>query len=344
MRLDDPARLIFCHCCQIRGNLLTLIHGLEFGRAPEGGRLRGNEFKAAAATLRSLNADEAASSGAPPAIVDTEKRPEDSSEVNVPLRRHAKPAARQLENLYEDLVIDPAAMPPEAGRYFRDRPWLADAAQTWGVGYLPKNGRSLLRGMFVYTHRNERGDVLSYSGRDVNFEEKWLRWQQAGSPDGKKPNKHRYVKGFHRGLELFGQQAARLKEPRVQESLREFGLLVVEGANDVIRLDTLGVAAVGLCSNRATSDQIEKIDRFARQAAQGRVTLLPDCDEPGEEAFQELLWKLNERGLRVRLGWSRRMHGGRFENSEPEQLTDEQWASLSLSLRGTASGEKKLEA
>lgn len=58
VNLDDPAKLIYCHSCQVRGNLLTLLFGLEFGRAPEGGRLRGDEFKAAVTTLRAINRGE----------------------------------------------------------------------------------------------------------------------------------------------------------------------------------------------------------------------------------------------------------------------------------------------
>jgi hypothetical protein len=36
------------------------------------------------------------------------------------------------------------------------------------------------------------GDVLTYSGRNVGFDEKWLR---DGKPIGTKPLKHKYVKG-----------------------------------------------------------------------------------------------------------------------------------------------------
>jgi DNA primase len=34
---------------------------------------------------------------------------------------------------------------------------------------------------------------------------------------------------------------------------------VVEGQNDVIRLDTLGFPAIALCSNKATETQIDKL-------------------------------------------------------------------------------------
>ena len=75
--------------------------------------------------------------------------------------------------------------------------------------------------------------------------------------------KHRFVKDFHRGLELYGQNgAARLQEPHVRESLASIGLVVAEGPNDVIKLDTLGVAARqdqnGFVDRRWPSDQLHR--------------------------------------------------------------------------------------
>ncbi|TWT84335.1 hypothetical protein CA13_58120 [Planctomycetes bacterium CA13] len=84
----------------------------------------------------------------------------------------------------------------------------------------------------------------------------------------------------------------RLKEPYVEESLGTYGVVVCEGQNEVLRMETLGVAAVGLGSNKATDHPIEKLIRFARQAGDNRVLLLPDCDEEGEHGFRELLWRL----------------------------------------------------
>ena len=50
------------------------------------------------------------------------------------------------------------------------------------------------------------------------------------------------MKNFHRGLELFGQH--RLRDAAVREQIAKLGLIVVEGPNDVIALDGLGVPAV----------------------------------------------------------------------------------------------------
>lgn len=54
VKLNDPAKVIFCHSCEVRGNLLTLVHGLETNRPPETGRLRGQEFKDACVKLQEI--------------------------------------------------------------------------------------------------------------------------------------------------------------------------------------------------------------------------------------------------------------------------------------------------
>ena len=338
VNLDDPAKVIYCHSCQVRGNLLTLIHGLEHHCPPATGRLRGEEFKAAVAKLREIAGEAAPIVPSPPPKPQGEKSPEEPAakpaERNLPLRLNESEAVRSLATLCEELVVDVERMPPAAAGYFRERPWLTpEVCRKWGVGYLPRDGRSMFRGWVVHTHRDQRGEVISYSGRDVGFDQKWAAWLRSGKPDGKKPAKHKYVKGYRRGLEFYGQQTARLDEPHVAESLRQFGLAVVEGANDVIRLDTLGVAAVGLCSNKATDEQVAKVVRFAKQAAGGRVLLLPDTDEEGEAGCKELAWRLLEEGIDVRLGWSRSMLGGEYVDRQPEQLTSEEWTETANRLQ-----------
>ena len=59
------------------------------------------------------------------------------------------------------------------------------------------------------------------------------------------------------------------------------GLVVVEGPNDAIRLNTLRVPAVALCSNTITQEQVERIAALASDLGAGCVTLMLDCDEEG---------------------------------------------------------------
>ena len=340
INLSDPARVIYCHVCQVRGNLLTLIHGLTQHRPPTGGRLRGDEFKAAIAMLQQIRggaqpttppAVNGPTLAATPAALESPAASEEPVTENIPLKDQEK--TRGLVNLWEDFVVDVEQMPPAAASYFRERPWLTpEVCRQWKMGYLPRDGRSLLRGLIVYAHTNEAADILSYSGRDPAFADKWNDWVRAGRPEKTRPMKHRYVKGYHKGLELYGQSADRLQDRRLKESLGRIGLTVVEGMNDVIRLNELGVAAVGICSNQATDEQLEKLTRFARAAASGRIVLLPDNDEEGETGFKELLWSLAERGLDVRLAWSRRSHNGQFNGKQPEDLTPEDWQSLMTHL------------
>lgn len=344
---QDVAKQIYCHTCETRGNLLTLIHGLETHRPPSGGRLRGQEFKDAVKKLKEING---IVSYSPPANViaprprtpqreikpvegdsgSTASHPNASKEqkpavplVNTPLKRHDKEAARELENLYQELITDVAQMSPAAATYVRKRPWMtAELMQKWSIGWIPGNGRSLFRkNYFVYTHRNLKGEVISYSGRDLTFESKWDEWQRAGKPEGKKPAKHRYVAGYHRGIELYGAIASRLNEPALKASLDKYGLIVVEGMNDVIRLDELNLCAVGITSNRATDTQVASLVQFAQQVSNNRILLLPDCDEEGETGFKDLLWKLAEAQVHTRLGPTSKSHNGQFVGRQPEDLT-----------------------
>ena len=126
------------------------------------------------------------------------------------------------------------------------------------------------------------------------------------------------MKGFHRGLELFGQHA--LRSPEAGEKLKALGLVVVEGPNDVIRLDTLGIPAVALCSNRISREQATKAATLARELAGGVVTVFLDCDPEGEEGMKQCLGYLAQL-CPVRLAWTSKMYGGKFKERQPESLT-----------------------
>lgn len=185
----------------------------------------------------------------------------------------------------------------------------------------------------VYTHRNERGEVVSYSGRDLSFEEKWEKWLRDGRPEGKKPGKHRFVQGFQKGLELYGGHSTRMNEEYVRESLATRGIVVVEGMNEVLRMESLGVVAVGLAGNKATDTQVGTLVRYARSVGGNRIILMPDFDEEGENAFKELLWQLAEANVDVKVGCTSRMFDGRFAGRQPEDLTDAEWTEIDESIR-----------
>ena len=330
----DTFKRVYGHCCKVKGNLLTLIHGLEHRQPPTGGRLRGQEFKAAVAKLREIAAPSQSPAPESTATASTQVQTaiaETRAAVNIPLKRHPKEPARKLANLHEELIVEPSQMSPEAAMYVRSREWMTpDLMRKWGVGWIPGNGRSLFRKNYlVYTHRNVKGEVVSYSGRDLNFEKKWEKWLRSGKPEGQKPNKHRFVSGYHRGLELYGGRAERLTEDYVPESLKQYSLVVVEGMNDVLRMETLGVCAVGLCSNVATQQQIATLVNNTTSVSDCRIMLLPDCDPDGEAGFKELTWELASRRVKVHCGISSTILNGEFRGRQPESLTMSEWRALS---------------
>jgi hypothetical protein len=199
----------------------------------------------------------------------------------------------------------------------------------WRCGYLPNDGGGdkrgwSLRGSILYPVLSEHGKVLAWVGRDVHYEQKEREYQQLSPTERSSkepPAKHRFPKGFHRGLELFGQHANRLKELSYRDFISENGLFVVEGFNDVIALDNLGIPALAIMSNRMTEAQGEKIVRFAKQLGVNLVNLMFDCDDTGSEGAKEALCFFAERKLDVRLVWSPSMHGGEFKEWQPESLS-----------------------
>ena len=228
-------------------------------------------------------------------------------------------------------------MNPTAAGYIRRHPALSSESMTkWRCGYLPNDGGGdkrgwSLPGSILYPVLSEHGKVLAWAGRDVQFEQKEKKFQQlsAAQRSGKDPPaKHRFPKGFHRGIELFGQQASRLQEPGYREFITQHGLIIVEGFNDVIGLDNLGVPALGIMSNRMTESQGEKIVRFAKQLGVNRVNLMFDCDEAGAEGAKEALWFCAERQLHVRLVWSLAMHESQRIGRQPESMSRSEFDEL----------------
>ncbi len=335
IQTDHPAKQWKCfqYGCTKSGTLIALMDLLKPG-ANMGGRPRGDRFKTIAADLVAMtqgmtiaaNLSPPTPSVAPPAPAPIR---------NIPLAQSDNERARGLVNLDAKFVTDPAAMPPAASRYVRTRPFFSsETLKKWRAGYLPRatgddKSGGTMRGRIVYAYASETGEVLTWFGRDPEFEEKSARWIAGGRVD-REPEKFHFVKGFHRGLELFGQHA--LRDPSVAEQLRKYGLVIVEGPNDVIALDALGIPAVALCSNTITREQAEKVGRLAHELAGGVATLMLDCDPEGDNGVQQVLPMLAE-FLPVRLAWSGRMHDGRFKNRQPETILGEEWQAIEAARR-----------
>ncbi|TWT51920.1 DNA primase [Thalassoglobus neptunius] len=187
----------------------------------------------------------------------------------------------------------------------------------------------------IYGIDSEAGDVLAWAGRDPDYDAKRQKWLKANK-SGTEPMKHRFPtqKMFRKGLELYGQQAKRLDEAEYRDRIAEIGILVVEGMNDVIRLDALKQPAVGVMSNRMTDAQVEKVVHWARRLAGGKIALMFDNDEQGIDGAKETLWKLHQQdGIQPRLVWSREMFGGVFDGRQPESVTEPEWQTIGDRLR-----------
>ena len=56
-----------------------------------------------------------------------------------------------------------------------------------------------------------------------------------------------------------------------------------------------------LALHRITEEQVAKLERWAKSLAHGKVTILFDADNAGDEGAKEAHWLLAQRGLQVRL-------------------------------------------
>lgn len=337
IKVDDDAKRWCCHRyeCEHRqgGNLVGLIDLVKPGPHMNG-RPRGDRFKAILADLQQL----AGGSSMPPQTAAANVQPKqlvsEPSTANVPLAESENERARGLVNLNDKFVTDPASMNPAAASYFRRRPYLtSELCAKWKIGYLPhdtggdKSGGTM-RGKIVYPVHDKRGHVLTWFGRDPQFEEKHAAWKSSDRSQ-REPEKVHFVKGYCRGLELFGQH--RLTEPEVRIAIQSLGhLLIVEGPNNVLRLDTLNVPSLAVCSNRITREQAERVAGWCRELGVVAAILF-DCDVEGDLGAQQAAVELAQR-CPVRLAWSRAMFDGRFKDRQPESVDSAEWGLLHKQL------------
>jgi hypothetical protein len=339
---DNPQKVWLCHayqCTKFRGNLLTLMHGWITGTKPAAGRLTGAEFQRVKGVLSGKRMHVAVPVAASQAK-SAQQSPPPTPPRNFALIDSPEEKVRELHNIDEKFIVDVATMNPAAAAYVRrHRSLSSESLKKWRSGVLPNDGGGdkrgwSLRGNIIYPVLSEDGKVLAWVGRDVQYEAKeqeFGRLTPAGREGKEPPAKHRFPKGFQRGLELFGQQSSRLQEPGYREAIGKHGIIVVEGFNDVIGLDNIGIPAVAIMSNRITEAQVEKVTRWAKRLAGGRVTLMFDCEPSGVDGAKEALWEFAQRCLDVRLAWSPTMHAGEFSGRQPESLSRAEIDSLLLS-------------
>ncbi len=258
------------------------------------------------------------------------KQPEVKPVINVPLAKSDNERARALVNLDEKFVHDVAAMPPKVFYFFRTRPYLtAEVCKSFLMGYLPRDAGEdksggTMRGRIVYPFFSESGELLTWFGLDPDFVEKHAEWEKSDRSE-KEPTKYHFVKGFHYGIELWGQHL--LGDPAAREKLHQFGLPLVPEPHDAIRLHQQGLPAVALIQHAITREQAAKTAKLARDHADGKVTIFLNCDELGESLMKRCLGYLAQECF-VRLAWSGKMHGGKFKNRAVDSLRPDELGSL----------------
>ena len=183
IKVDGDAKRWCCHRyeCEHKqgGNLVGLIDLLKPGEHMNG-RPRGERFKAIVADLKQIAGDSPLPAAAPAAIEPKPARV-DPPKKNVLLAESENERARSVVNLHEKFVVDPAVMNPAAASYFRRRPYLTpEQCRKWKVGYLQNNtGGGTMRGKIKYPIHDEAGRVLTFFGRDPQFEEKHAGWESS---------------------------------------------------------------------------------------------------------------------------------------------------------------------
>lgn len=320
---DGAVFRCFQYGCTVRGNLLALMFWMKYNQAPTGEKLHGAEFREIARDLQALVRGETQSEREPirpSGMAETAEPP--AATINVPLKDSENERARELVTLDDKFVTDVAAMSPTAARYVRRREFLTPALmEQFRCGYLPNDAGSLLRGHFVYGWADANGEILTWFGRNLNFDEQHEKWRRAGDSKDE-PSKFRFVKGFHRGLELYGKDVFRHEANR--ELVQRLGVVVVEGPNNVVANHAAGVPSVAVCSNTITTEQADKLAALAQEFGGDTVTVMFDLDREGENGAKQAILMLVER-CRARMAWSADMSGGKFRGRQPESLTLEEW-------------------
>ncbi|MFN0053751.1 MAG: toprim domain-containing protein [Planctomycetales bacterium] len=323
---ESPVKRWRCHQygCGKGGNLVTLCDLMKPGTNGAGQQPRGTRFKEIRDDLRRMLGD--SETPLQQSTNAAERKPvEEEPQVNVPLAVSPNARARELTTLDERfLVIPDQSMNRDAAAYIRNHSFLTpEVCRQARCGYLPRPGGSsdrrggTLQGMWVYGYADETGEPLTWFGRNLRYEQQQQQWTSGGR-QGKEPAKFHFVKGFHRGLEIYGQHEWNRED--VQEQIRELGaLVVVEGPNDRIALKSLGITAFAICGNIITREQAEKASGKAREIGVP-VGVMFDLDSEGENGARQSLPLLAEYGP-VLYVWSSSIHDGKFKGRQPESLS-----------------------
>ncbi len=326
IQADDPTKRWKCFQsgCGKAGNFVSLCDLLRPGENA-GGKPRGDRFKVIAADIAAMVAG--VMRGVDLQAVAEKKPAPPPLLTNTPLARSENERARALVNLDDKLTSDPAVMTPKASFFFRTQPFLTpETCRRHRMGYLPRStgedkAGGTMRGKVVYPYLSETGELLTWFGLDPEFAEKLAEWEKSDRSE-KEPSRYHFVKGFHWGIELWGQHL--LGDPSKKARLESFGLPLVSEPHDAIFLAEQGLPASALVQPAITREQAVKAGKLAKEHAGGKLAIFLKNDAASEPLMKQCLGYLAQECF-VRLAWTPKSHGGKLAGRIVSSLRPEEW-------------------
>lgn len=159
-----------------------------------------------------------------------------------------------------------------------------------------------MAGRIAIPIHNEKGELVAYAGR----------WP--GEPP-EEEGKYKLPPHFHKSLALFNLN-------RAKDSVRDQGLILVEGFFDVMRLWQGGVKHVVALMGSSLSPEQETliVDAVGKN---GKVALLFDEDEAGWKCRADALTRLSTQAYVKVIALGK-------EGAQPDSLQDEELRELGL--------------
>ncbi|MCA9731933.1 MAG: toprim domain-containing protein [Deferribacteres bacterium] len=162
-----------------------------------------------------------------------------------------------------------------------DHPWMIqekgfslELVKKFGIGWC-KTG--LMAGRIVYPVHNTKGELVAYIGRALT------------QKDENQRGKYLVPSQFHKHLELWNFHRIREKK----KLLRDFGLIVVEGFNDALRLIDQGFENVVALMGCSMSDEQERMILSVTD----KIVLFLDNNEAGNEGTKSIHKRLIHRAF-----------------------------------------------
>ena len=194
-------------------------------------------------------------------------------------------------------------------RYFEDKGITEETVKAFGAGYC---SRGLMKSRVVFPVRNVKEDVVAYAGRAVRDDQE------------KSQGKYRFPTGFKKHLELYNIDRV-ANDAETRKAVRDFGVVLVEGFTDVMRLCQHGFLNVVALMGTDFHEAQKKMLTDPQLNPTRRVTLFLDNDEAGKKGRREIAQALIYDAFVRYVDYSRVQKGKFVEQpTEPEHFTKEE--------------------